>query len=943
MMNHYLKDTRIFFLFILFFILSGLTSGHKEIKPSWPGITNESKPWVRWWWMGNAVDSAGLKVNIGDLKDAGFGGMELTSIYGVKGYEDKFIQFESPEWMKMLGFTLGEAARQGMGLDVASAPSWPFGGSWVDDEIACKYLAIKKIKLSTGQKIVEPIEFTEQPYIKTFGGKIDISEVKNPISSNTNLKNLALDQVRFARKLPLVVLMAYGTNGQKFYLNDKVNMYGFLDWQAPMGDWTIYAAFQGWHGKQVERASPGGEGNVVDHFSAEATKKYLAHFDEAAKNIDVSGIRAFFNDSYEVDDSYGMSDWTPDFFEKFIKRRGYDLRNFLPALFYDDSTEINNRVHCDFQETLSDLLLEDFTRTWAAWAKQHHAQIRNQAHGSPANILDLYAASGIPETEGTDPVGIKFASSAGHVSGKKLVSAEAATWLDEHFKANLSSLKQNLDLYLANGVNHVVYHGSPYSPASDPWPGWMFYASEHFAPTNTLWSDLPAINKYVARCQSFLQDSKPANDILVYFPMYDLWSEKGNKFIYHFTQNPAGTPVEKIGNELLTKGYTFDFISDRQISLLGNEGGNLASSGNNYKTIVVPACRYIPLETMQKLASLEKGGATVIFLDSLPGDVPGMNNLKARQETFRNLVQSLKSENPQTGKGKLLVGKNLEDLLSSVGVRNEASAEKGLWVNRVNREDGICYFISNWTGKKVDDWLVFNASGAAAVIFDPLSGDFGEARMKKSGQGQTSVYLQMRHGETRILQFYKNPVDAPDFPVWEEAGDQQTITGGWEISFIKGGPTLPSTFKTTELKSWSQIPGLEEFSGTAAYSISFRKPKVKAKAWHLELGKINESARVLVNGRELGVLPGPEYSVVIPGSVLKKTNRLEIRVSNLMANRIIGMEKRGERYQRFYNVNYAAKFRENVGKDGVFTTLGWKPLDSGLIGPVVLQPLKIKP
>ncbi|MCB9247542.1 MAG: hypothetical protein H6613_02925 [Ignavibacteriales bacterium] len=59
----------------------------------------------------------------------------------------------------------------------------------------------------------------------------------------------------------------------------------------------------------------------------------------------------------------------------------------------------------------------------------------------------------------------------------------------------------------------MVYHGTPYSPKNEQWPGWMFYASVHFAPTNTWWEDLKAINSYVTNCQSFMQNSKPTNDI----------------------------------------------------------------------------------------------------------------------------------------------------------------------------------------------------------------------------------------------------------------------------------------------------------------------------------------------------------------------------------------------------------------------------------------------
>src|SRR5690606_23085909 len=150
--------------------------------------------------------------------------------------------------------------------------------------------------------------------------------------------------------------------------------------------------------------------------------KYLRPFDRAFRGHDIRPLRAFFNDSYEVDDASGEADWTPDFFGQFRRRRGYDLREHLPALFGKDSADKNARVLCDYRETISELLLETFTREWHKWAHEKRAIVRNQAHGSPGNLLDLYAASDIPETEGTDLLRIKMASSAAHVSGKPLTA-----------------------------------------------------------------------------------------------------------------------------------------------------------------------------------------------------------------------------------------------------------------------------------------------------------------------------------------------------------------------------------------------------------------------------------------------------------------------------------------------------------------------------------------
>ena len=303
--------------------------------------------------------------------------------------------------------------------------------------------------------------------------KIDISQLKQPVSANKNLQALALDQVIFKRSIPLRVLMAYSETGQVLDLTNKVDQQGILNWVAPEGNWKLYALFEGWHGKMVERAGPGGEGNVIDHFSNAALQHYLSRFDSAFAGKDIQTLRAFFNDSYEVDDARGAADWTPALFDEFKKRRGYRLEEHLPALLGRDTEEKNRRVLCDYRETISEMVLHNFTEPWKQWAQGKSAIIRNQAHGAPSNILDLYAVVDIPEIEGVESLRIKMASSAGNVTGKKLVSSESATWLNEHFESNLSEIKVALDRFMLNGVNHLFYHGTAYSPPGEPWPGWL--------------------------------------------------------------------------------------------------------------------------------------------------------------------------------------------------------------------------------------------------------------------------------------------------------------------------------------------------------------------------------------------------------------------------------------------------------------------------------------
>ena len=225
--------------------------------------------------------------------EAGLGGLEVTTIYGAKGYEDQYLDYLSPEWMELFTYTLDEAAGKGLGIDLANASGWPFGGPWVTPDYACRYLATRTWELEGGEKFAGKIEYVEKPMVRSLGKKADISQLEYPVAANDSLQQYAFEQVRYPLSLPLIAVAAYGADGEYEDLTSLVGEDGNLDWTAPEGDWTVCAMFLGWHGKMVERAGPGGEGDVIDHFSGDAITRYLAKFDEAFKGEDNEELVGF--------------------------------------------------------------------------------------------------------------------------------------------------------------------------------------------------------------------------------------------------------------------------------------------------------------------------------------------------------------------------------------------------------------------------------------------------------------------------------------------------------------------------------------------------------------------------------------------------------------------------------------------------------------------------
>lgn len=920
---------------------------------AWPVVRQQHKPWTRWWWEGSAVNEKGLTWNLDQYRKAGLGGVEITPIYGIYGEEKSFVEFLSPRWMQLFSHTLKESKRLDLGVDLANGTGWPFGGPWVKDADASKAVFHKVYTLDAGTQLAEPVTYQREGFVRTANGKkLTIGAVSDPVTDNKNLQELALDQVQFPGKLPLVTLMAYNENSKPVDLTGKVSTEGVLQWTAPAGSgkWTLYALFEGLHGKMVERAAPGGEGYAIDHFSKKVARNYFKKFDEAFKGYDISYLRSFFNDSYEVDDARGEANWTPGFFDEFYTRKGYDLRTQLPALFSKSDDPQSSRVIYDYRSVIDELLLEHFTKEWKKWGEGKGKMLRNQSHGSPANTLDLYSVVDIPETEGNDVLRFKFATSAANVTGKTLVSSESATWLNEHFQSSWGDVKKALDLFFLGGVNHIFYHGTAYSPQEAKWPGWLFYAAVHFQPENPQWKHFHALNQYVARVQSFLQSGQPDNDILLYYPIADRYSQPGNTLLQHFDgmeKNFVNTDFEHVSKEMIEKGYSFDFFSDRQLQQFKFQDHHIVAGGNQFKAILLPAIDKIPEASMIAIVNLVKAGATLLVHRNFPRSVPGLYKADERTAALQQLLATLKFDGGETlqtaklGKGVVYRSDDLDELARVVKVRKEKPAAGSVFMLRRKNAQGHFYFINNRSGHSVDEWIRLTDHAAAAAIFDPASGAKGIAKVRPATDGGVEVWAQLEPHASLIIETYRSDKTGALFPYREPAGQAIALQGQWTLEFLDGGPALPSATATNMLGSWTDISNeaAKNFSGSAKYTFQFNRPSGKATSYLLNLGKVNETAEVILNGKSIATLIGPSFTTMIPATALQSTNKLQIVVANLMANRISYMDRNNMPWKIFYNTNMPARKAENV-KDGLFNAAHWKPHPSGLSGAVTLTPLK---
>jgi hypothetical protein len=716
-------------------------------------------------------------------------------------------------------------------------------------------------------------------------------------------------------------------------------------------------------GMKVKRAAPGGAGLVLDPYSTAALERYLSPIGVALDTLPAVSLRAQFHDSFEY---YG-AEWTPRLAEVFEVEHGYPLNSYARELMGDVVADPDTlaRLKADYRSTLGRLHL-NYLNTWRDWSHARGWLVRNQSHGAPANLLDLYGAVDIPETEtfgstpfkipglrreesetrGNDdlpePLMMKMASSAAHVMGRPLISSETCTWLREHWKVSLAMAKPEIDRLFANGINHIFYHGAVYSPPEVPWPGWLFYASTQFNPHNPWWDDFAALNAYVTRVQSALQSGEPDNEILLYWPYADVVHDpegKAHLLTVHHVDWLTESPFGHAARQLTAGGYTFDYISDDQLSATHvNEDGLLATPGHRYRMLVVPPVEHLPLPSLRQLISLARAGASIQIL-ATPADVPGLGNLAARRSEFTALMAELRTLAADPRLALTINPPSAPELDANFlrdRVTSEPMATSGLEFIRRRTTAGWVYFIANLTASDFDGWLPLGVAAQDVILTDPLTGRVGRPDLRTKS---LAVRLQLASGQSVLLTANTRPL--PPAAPWSAVSPLAPavpLTGEWSLAFLSGGPTLPPAQTLSAPVDWTTLgdPAAQRFGGTARYQLTFTLPPAPADTtdWLLDLGDVRESARIRLNGETVATSWSLPHRLRIGSHLRPGVNVIEIDVTNLAANRIRDLDRRGIEWRIMHEINFVnIHYRP-------FDASSWSLTPSGLLGPVTLTPLK---
>jgi hypothetical protein len=604
----------------------------------------------------------------------------------------------------------------------------------------------------------------------------------------------------------------------------------------------------------VKRAAVGAEGLVLDHYSRAAIDKHLKVVGE--KLLDAAGPNkpyAVFSDSLEV---YG-ADWTPNFLEEFRKRRGYDLTPYLGALA-GDIGEKTMAVRHDWGRTLSELADANYLTPLRDWARQHGTRLRSQTYGIPPVTMSSNALVDLPEGEGTQwraASSTRWATSAGHLYGRNVISSETFTWLHSPvFRATPLDMKAEADIHFIQGVNQLVGHGWPYSPPEAGEPGWRFYAAAVFNDHNPWYIAMPDIALYMQRVSWLLRQGKPANDVAVYLPTDDAFAgfTLGRPSVNQSMDRLIGPVVIP---QILDAGYNFDFIDDAAI----------AEVGVPYKILVLPGVERMPLATLEKIT---KAGVTVIVTRRTPSAAPGLMEA-GEASKIRELAAKLKVIADESKLGEALKAALPPDIVRAPEIG---------FIHR-KLADGDLYFLANTSNRSVAGGVKFRA-GELAEAVDPVTG-------RAAGAGDPFAPY-----ESRVVMLGK--VAAPKHQI---VPDHPTVdlSTGWKVTFPDG------TIEMAKLRSWTD--DRKFYSGTATYEKTFdwtggptildfgegtpvERTGQRAGAGMRAMmdGPVREAAVVYVNGQRAGAVWCSPFRLDIGRFLKRGSNTLRIVVANSALN-----------------------------------------------------------
>lgn len=964
-----------------------------------------SRPIVWWRWYGRQISKAGITRDFETMKQVGIGGVyhfqlkpNVPDVTNDSNSVLPNVKTLSKEWWDLMQFSIKEADRLGLEFRVHNSLGWSAsGGTWITPEKSMQKLVWANAWVNGNQTIQLQLPQPKVDAKWNFYKDVAVIACKmNPSDSTIVARTEVLD------------------------ISKYMSAQGVLTWQVPEGKWKIIRYGHTTTGKTPVQGPEEGEGLECDKMDRNAVK---IHFDNyPGKILKDAGALAGKSLTTIAFDSYegGVQNWNHSFREQFIKRRGYDLLPFLPILStqnqrndYDsrnkqqapslmiESKDVTDRFLYDFERTIAELFMDEYYSSMDSLVHQYSkVRFEVQSYNAPFNLVENAVKNEFPAGEfwhNNKNYGwwtLSLAASAAHIRGEAIVGAEAFTTEPQHgnWSMGLEELKAEADLAFSKGINSMEMHIQPHQPWNDNIKPGMIGGNYGLQvnPHNTFWQQSLTWNTYLARTQYLLRQGKFVGDIC---------------YLYPLGQRGFSVP----------EGYNGDAIDEVSfVKLMRVKNGEwVLPSGMHYKVLVLTNTQTMTLALAEKLQQLIAEGGVVI--GPKPLQTPSLENyptadvtVKKIGETVWNNCNGTSVTETRFGKGKVFWNKEVTEILNLLGVKRDVAVEDKapkesiVWTHRKTTDTDI-YFVANQLNKPQYITLSFRVSGKVPQLWNAETGTITGAVIWNEKEGVTSVTIPFQSLQSWFVIFKPttqktNPVVAIQngntatslvqkqnqlllqtfgngrFTVLRKMGKPTivnvtnlpkplSLNTNWQVDF-KHVQGTPGKVGFSSLMSWTNHTNknIQYFSGTATYNktIVLSEQQVgTGKLVQLDLGNVKKFAEVAINGKPVGSLWKAPYVLDVSSFVQQGSNIIEVKVTNLLANRMIGDEQEPEDiawsepsftadklYRGRKLVRYPYWFIKGLPRPskGRYTFSTWNYyrkddplLPSGLLGPVQIK------
>ena len=734
--------------------------------------------------------------------------------------------------------------------------------------------------------------------------------------------------------------------------------------KLPEGNWTIIRFGHTSTGKRMvpdhptDKNSPGLEADKMSR------KAILAHLNKGLVGQVLEQYKKWNSkvpitiniDSWEC----GPQTWTQDFPREFKKRRGYDCMSWLLSVTgrIVDSVDLTERFLWDYRRTIADLYAENFYGTFRDFCHANNILLDGEAPGigipAIADGLQCLGMMDVPQGEfwieakpgpnrylglgGGDNT--KEAAVGSHIYGKTITSCEAFTAFGyaDGWQMDPAQLKPIGDRQFCLGMNEMVFHRYVHQP-DERVPGMTLgQFGLNFDRTLTWWEQGRDWIQYITRCQHLLRQGLFVADVCYFY------GEGAPNSVWYYV--PKVLDPRKRMKPILPAGYDYDCSDWTSLNkMVVKEGRVVLPDGMSYAYLVMPENAQLTVHALRKISDLVKAGATIV-VNARPECSPSLTDFPRADRRIQEMANELWPEGPapavrKVGKGRVIANESFEAIFKNDSLVLDFEAISGKtdadirYIHRKQGETEI-YYVCNQQDRMEEATLYFRVNGKVPEIWHPETGKIAKASVYKIEGTRTAVTVRMNPSESFFVVFRSSAVATERVSVAQQQAVPNTVSapvaleGPWKVTFQAGRRAPAEAIAFDSLISWTEHPleGVKYFSGTATYTktVTLEKAFLKpGQSIDLDLGVVKNVAEVFVNGRAMGVLWKTPFRCDIASAIQAGENKIEIQITNLWPNRLIGDQKLPEKERVtwcFYK----------------FYTAESPLLESGLLGPVRLLP-----